>query len=268
MGGAGMTVLEDAAAALRDFRKSGKKVIAAGRRLRHARLLPRRAGRRGPPQPGRHGPDRGLRPLPDLLPRWDRQARHHLERLPRRRVQVGRRALPAERHVARGEGGRPRVAGRPLARLPRRRRHGAQDDARSAHRPRRGVPGAAEGRRRRPREGRPRREAGRQARRPRRGAQADDRLAGEDEKSKSFKQVSMADYLEALGDDRPGAKGKGDKVAVVVAKGDDRRRLGRPGPRSAATRPPRSSGRPARTRRSRRSSSASTAAAAAPSPPR
>ncbi|MBK8598592.1 MAG: signal peptide peptidase SppA [Holophagales bacterium] len=45
-------------------------------------------------------------------------------------------------------------------------------------------------------------------------------LAGEDEKSKSFKQVSMADYLEALGTDRPGANGKGDKVAVVVAKGD------------------------------------------------
>ncbi len=45
-------------------------------------------------------------------------------------------------------------------------------------------------------------------------------LAGEDEKSKSFKQVSMADYLEALGGDRPGAKGKGDKVAVVVAKGE------------------------------------------------
>ncbi|MRR12777.1 signal peptide peptidase SppA, partial [bacterium] len=44
-------------------------------------------------------------------------------------------------------------------------------------------------------------------------------LAGEDEKSKSFKQVSMSDYLEALGNDRPGAKGKGDKVAVVVAKG-------------------------------------------------
>lgn len=44
-------------------------------------------------------------------------------------------------------------------------------------------------------------------------------LAGEDEKSKSFKQVAMATYLEALGSDRPGAKGKGDKVAVVVAKG-------------------------------------------------
>lgn len=45
-------------------------------------------------------------------------------------------------------------------------------------------------------------------------------LAGADEKSKSFKQVSMADYLEALGSDRPGANGKGDKVAVVVARGD------------------------------------------------
>lgn len=45
-------------------------------------------------------------------------------------------------------------------------------------------------------------------------------LAGEDAKSKSFKQVSMGDYLEALGTDRPGANGKGDKVAVVVAKGD------------------------------------------------
>lgn len=45
-------------------------------------------------------------------------------------------------------------------------------------------------------------------------------LAGEDTKSKSFRQVAMADYLEALGGDRPGAKGKGDKVAVVVAKGE------------------------------------------------
>lgn len=45
-------------------------------------------------------------------------------------------------------------------------------------------------------------------------------LAGEDEKTKSFRQVSVADYLEALGDDRPSRKGKGDKVAVVVAKGE------------------------------------------------
>ena len=45
-------------------------------------------------------------------------------------------------------------------------------------------------------------------------------LAGEDDKSKSFRQVSMATYLEALGDDRPSTKGKGDEVAVVVAKGE------------------------------------------------
>lgn len=45
-------------------------------------------------------------------------------------------------------------------------------------------------------------------------------LAGEDPKSKSFKQVALDDYLEALGGDRPSAKGKGEKVAVVVAKGE------------------------------------------------
>lgn len=45
-------------------------------------------------------------------------------------------------------------------------------------------------------------------------------IAGEEKKSKSFKQVSMATYLEALGDDRPSTKGKGDEVAVVVAKGE------------------------------------------------
>ncbi len=44
-------------------------------------------------------------------------------------------------------------------------------------------------------------------------------LAGKDEKTKSFRQVSMATYLEALGDDRPSTKGEGDAVAVVVAKG-------------------------------------------------
>lgn len=45
-------------------------------------------------------------------------------------------------------------------------------------------------------------------------------LAGEDAKSKSFRQVALGDYLEALGSDRPGAKAKGDAVAVVVAKGE------------------------------------------------
>jgi len=45
-------------------------------------------------------------------------------------------------------------------------------------------------------------------------------LAGEETKTKSFRQVSVADYLEALGGDRPGAKAKGGEVAVVVAKGE------------------------------------------------
>ena len=45
-------------------------------------------------------------------------------------------------------------------------------------------------------------------------------LAGEDEKEKTFRQVSVEDYLEARGGDRSGAGGRGDAVAVVVAKGD------------------------------------------------
>jgi protease-4 len=45
-------------------------------------------------------------------------------------------------------------------------------------------------------------------------------LAGLDEKEKTFKQVSVDDYLQARGGDRSGASGGGDAVAVVVAKGD------------------------------------------------
>jgi len=45
-------------------------------------------------------------------------------------------------------------------------------------------------------------------------------LAGEDEKEKSFRKVSVEDYLEYRGGDRSGADGSGDAVAVVVAKGD------------------------------------------------
>ncbi|MBI5067991.1 MAG: signal peptide peptidase SppA [Deltaproteobacteria bacterium] len=44
-------------------------------------------------------------------------------------------------------------------------------------------------------------------------------LVGEDKKEKTFQQVSLSDYLEAKGGDRAGKKG-GDAVAVVVAKGD------------------------------------------------
>lgn len=45
-------------------------------------------------------------------------------------------------------------------------------------------------------------------------------LVGEDKKEKTFRQVSVADYLEAKGGDRQGQKGGGEAVAVVVAKGD------------------------------------------------
>jgi protease-4 len=45
-------------------------------------------------------------------------------------------------------------------------------------------------------------------------------LVGEDEETKSFRQVSVETYLQARGGDRTGAAGKGPAVAVVVAKGD------------------------------------------------
>ena len=45
-------------------------------------------------------------------------------------------------------------------------------------------------------------------------------LVGEDKKTHSFRQVGVQDYLAAKGGDRTGASGKGNAVAVVVAKGD------------------------------------------------
>jgi protease-4 len=45
-------------------------------------------------------------------------------------------------------------------------------------------------------------------------------LVGEDEEKKSFRQIGVQPYLQAKGGDRTGATGKGKAVAVVVAKGD------------------------------------------------
>ena len=45
-------------------------------------------------------------------------------------------------------------------------------------------------------------------------------LVGEDEEKKSFRQIGVAEYLQAKGGDRTGAVGKGQAVAVVVAKGE------------------------------------------------
>jgi protease-4 len=44
-------------------------------------------------------------------------------------------------------------------------------------------------------------------------------LVGEDKEGHSFRQVSHVDYLKAKGGDRTGATGRGKAVAVVVAKG-------------------------------------------------
>lgn len=45
-------------------------------------------------------------------------------------------------------------------------------------------------------------------------------LVGEAKGEKTFKQVSVADYLENKGGDRTGKSGRGDAVAVIVAVGD------------------------------------------------
>jgi protease-4 len=45
-------------------------------------------------------------------------------------------------------------------------------------------------------------------------------LVGEDEEKKSFRQIGVAAYLQAKGGDRTGAAGKSKAVAVVVAKGE------------------------------------------------
>ena len=45
-------------------------------------------------------------------------------------------------------------------------------------------------------------------------------LVGEDKEKKSFRQVGVETYLQARGGDRTGATGGGKAVAVVVAKGD------------------------------------------------
>jgi protease IV len=45
-------------------------------------------------------------------------------------------------------------------------------------------------------------------------------LVGEDPKTKSYNRISFRDYLLSKGGDRTGASGRGDAVAVIVAKGE------------------------------------------------
>ncbi len=46
------------------------------------------------------------------------------------------------------------------------------------------------------------------------------RLVGKDEKTHDFRQIRFADYLKAIGGDRYGKKAKGNLVGVVVARGE------------------------------------------------
>jgi len=44
-------------------------------------------------------------------------------------------------------------------------------------------------------------------------------LVGEDEEKHTFNQIGMSDYLRTIDDDRFGREAKGDKVAIIVARG-------------------------------------------------
>jgi protease-4 len=220
MGGAGMTVLEDAAAALRDFRKSGKKIIAAGDEYDMRRYyLAAQADE------VLLNPDGIV--LIEGFGRYRTYYREGIDRLgitwnvfrvgeyksavePYLRNDMSPEAKEADSEWM-GDLWRAYLAGVATARkttpeaitalveqLPERLKAVAGDSGKLAL----------------------------DAKLVDRLATRDEvkkrmiDLAGEDEKSKSFRQVSMSDYLEALGNDRPGAKGKGDTVAVVVAKGE------------------------------------------------
>ena len=220
MGSAGMTVLEDAAAALADFRKSGKRVVAAGDHFDQRRYyLAVRADEI-------HLHPEGM-VLIEGLGRYRTYYRDAIDRLgvtwhvfrvgeyksavePYLRNDMSPEAKEADLEwmgdlwrawlgsVASARKTTPEALTALVEQLPERLKAAGGDPAKLAL----------------------------DAKLVDRLATRDDvrkrmvALAGEDAKSKSFRQVSVADYLEALGSDRPGAKGKGDAVAVVVAKGE------------------------------------------------
>ena len=100
LGGASLTKLQDLRAAIDDFRKSGKKVVAAGDGFDQTQYYLASCADEI------HMHDQGIL----LLEGYGRFATFYkegidklevgLERLPRRRVQVRGRAVPAQRHVA------------------------------------------------------------------------------------------------------------------------------------------------------------------------
>lgn len=220
MGGAGMTVLEDVAAALADFRSSGKKVVVAGDLFDMRRYYL-----------AVHGDELLLHPegmvLIEGLGRYRNYYKDAIDRLgitwnvfrvgeyksavePFLRNDMSPEAKEADLEwmgdlwraylatVAKARKTTPEELTALIEQLPERLKTSGGDPAKLAL----------------------------DAKLVDRLASRDEvrkrmiELAGEDAKSKSFRQVALGDYLEALGGDRPGAKGKGDAVAVVVAKGE------------------------------------------------
>ena len=251
---------------LQEERQEGDRLR---RRLRAAAVLPGGAGRRGVPAPRGHGADRGLRRATQLLQGGPRPLRDRDARLPRGRVQVGGRALPARRHV---EGSRARCRSTPTATC-------GATGSRTWPRPARSRPTTSRRSSRRCPTACARRTAtwrtlAKEAKLVDTLAPRDEvrkrliALVGEDKEKHSFKQVGYATYLKAKGGDRSGAHGpgqgrgggggQGHDPRRHAARGHDRRRLD--GAAAAA--------RPRGRRRRAPWCCASTAPAAAPSPPR
>jgi hypothetical protein len=106
MAGGGVAKMEELAAAIRDFRESGKKVIAYGG-LRSGAVLRRCARGRHLSRPARARADRGLRLLPHVPEGRDRQARSRRQRFSRRQVQVLHGSVQPLGHVGAGGAGEP-----------------------------------------------------------------------------------------------------------------------------------------------------------------
>ena len=100
--GGGQTAIGDLADAVRRVRAAGKPVVAYARRL-YRRQLPACLGGVGSlAQPAGRGADRRAGRLEPLFQGPARQARRDRQRLSRRHLQVGGRAVHPQRHVARG----------------------------------------------------------------------------------------------------------------------------------------------------------------------
>jgi protease-4 len=219
MGGAGMTVLQDVAAALQDFRKSGKKVIAAGDVFDMRRYYL-----------AAHADEVLLDPEGMvLIEGFGRYRTYYRDAIDRLGVtwnvfRVGEYKSAVEPYLRDGMSPEAKEADLEwmgdlwqayLAGVARARKTTPEDLAALVEQlPARlqaagGDPG----------------KLALDAKLVDRLASRDEvrarmiQLAGQDQKTKSFKQVAMATYLEALGDGRPSTRGEGDAVAVVVAKG-------------------------------------------------